>query len=374
MRKVSWRWVGRALFGALLLGALIFARSTAWFAAFGGTLSGERLARAQKSSHYANGHFQNPVPTNMMAGSFWDMFKRQFLGGESRAPARPLPIQERHGGDYAAPPASGLRATWTGHSTVLLEIDAHRLLFDPIWSERGSPSNLIGPRRMHPVPLALEELPPLDAVIITHDHYDHLDMWTIKRLVDKSARFVVPLGVGAHLDAWDVPASKIIELDWGESTRVGFATATATPARHYSGRGVSDTDGTLWASWVITGARHRVFVSGDSGYFDGFKRIGDEYGPFDLTLLKIGSYGANWPDIHMTPEEAITAHLELRGRVLIPLHWATFNLAYHPWSEPPERAVEAAAKERVLLVIPRPGELVEPSAPPPPSTWWREAR
>jgi L-ascorbate metabolism protein UlaG (beta-lactamase superfamily) len=368
-RKKIWRY---ALLGLVLLGALILVRSTDWLAAFGGRLEGDRLARVHASPHYAGDRFQNPVPTRKLTGSWWEMLKRQFLGSELRAPEKALPIAVRRREDFAVLPGSGLRATWIGHSTVFVEIDGHRLLFDPIWSERGSPSTLVGPRRFHPAPLPLEELPRIDAVIITHDHYDHLDMATIRQLIGKGPVFLVPLGVGAHLEKWGVPRASITELDWGERQKLGSLTATATPARHFSGRGIADGDSTLWASWVVAGVKHRIFVSGDTGYFDGFRRIGAEHGPFDLTVLKVGAYGSAWPEIHVTPEEAVQAHLDLRGKVLLPVHWGTFNLAYHAWYEPAERAVLAAAAQRVVLVVPRPGDSVEPSSVPSLVPWWRE--
>ena len=358
---------------ALLIGALaVAADSTRWFAAFGGKLEGARLERARRSPRFDGGKFVNPIPTNLLEpGSTWEMIRHQLLGGEERVPPRPLPVVARLAADYADPPASGLRATWIGHASTLVEIDGIRLLTDPIWSDRASPSTLVGPRRFHPPPLPLESLPPIDVVLISHDHFDHLDMATVQALAARGARFAVPLGVGAHLEAWSVPAAQVIELDWGEATRVGDLQVIATPARHYSGRNPLRRDAMLWSSWVVKGPRHRLFFSGDSGFFDGFKAIGAAHGPFDLTLIKIGACDRTWQEIHLSPEEAVRAHQDLGGRLLLPVHWGTFNLAFHAWNAPAEEAVAAAAARGVSLVIPRPGQLVEPASPPPLETWWR---
>ena len=348
------------------------ATSTRWFLTFGGTLQGARLERARHSPQFDGEKFVNPIPTNMLKpGSTWEMIRHQLFGDEQRVPPSPPPVVARATADYSAPPASGLRATWIGHASTLVEIDGHRLLTDPIWSERASPSTWVGPRRFHPPPLPLEALPHVDVVIISHDHFDHLDMATVLALAARGTRFAVPLGVGAHLEAWSIPAAQVTELDWGESLKVGELELTATPARHYSGRNPLRRDGTLWSSWVVKGPRHRLFFSGDSGYFDGFKAIGAAHGPFDLTLIKIGACDRTWQDIHMSPEEAVKAHVDLGGRFLLPVHWGTFNLAFHAWNAPAEEALASAIARGVALAIPRPGQWVEPSNPPPLEPWWR---
>jgi L-ascorbate metabolism protein UlaG (beta-lactamase superfamily) len=256
---------------------------------------------------------------------------------------------------------------------VLVEIDGARILLDPVWARRASPSSIIGPRRFFPPPLALEDLPPLDAIMTSHDHYDHLDRGVIRELAKNRAqaraRFVVPLGVGAHLEKWGVTPDRITELDWGESATVGPLRLTATPARHFSGRGLFDRNHTLWASWVVKGPAHSVFHSGDTGPFNGFGAIGAEHGPFDLTLVKIGAYDVAWPDIHLNPEQAVDAHRDLKGKVLLPIHWGTFNLAFHSWDEPADRIV--AASTGTTVVMPKPGESIEPGKPPPVTPWWR---
>lgn len=266
--------------------------------------------------------------------------------------------------------AGACAATWLGHSTVLLEIGGRRVLTDPVWSERVSPSAAVGPRRAHPVPARVEELPRLDAVLISHDHYDHLDTATIDRLVRlQTAPFVVPLGVGSHLRAWGVPEDRIVELDWGGSTDLDGLTLTCTEARHFSGR-LFTANTTLWSSWLVESGGRRAFFGGDSGYTDAFAELGRQHGPVDLTVLPIGAYDARWPDVHMDPAEAVRAHLDLRGEVLLPIHWATFDLAFHAWAAPADWARAEAAARGVRLAQPRPGQRLDTAEDLPTEVWW----
>ena len=349
--------------------------------AFGAQPRGERLARIRRSPHFKDGVFQNPGGTarTVPSGSRRDLAK-VFLDKEQRplrAPGGTVPVHATTLADLAKPPTTGLRVTWMGHSSVLAEIDGHRVLFDPVWGERCSPFPFVGPRRLHPVPLPLAALGPVDVVVVSHDHYDHLDMPTIKALAGTDTVFAVPLGVGAHLEHWGVSADRLRELDWHESTKVRGLTLTATPARHFCGRGLRNTQHTLWASWSVAGEEHRVYHSGDTGYFEGFREIGASHGPFDVTMIQIGAYSEFWPDIHMTPEEGLRAHLDLQGGtphgVLLPIHWGTFNLAPHPWAEPGEWTKEAAEEAGQAVALPRPGEPFEPAGKLPADAWWRSA-
>lgn len=363
-----------ALSAALIAVVVVLIASTGWLDALGAAPKGERLARIRRSPNYRDGAFRNPSATSLTADAgTWRMLRHWLGGKEQREPPGPIPIVRMTRSSFDQPPASGLRATWLGHSTVLVEIDGARVLFDPVWGRRASPSSLVGPKRFHEPPLAIEDLPPLDAIVASHDHYDHLDrdfVRTIARSDRQSrARFVVPLGVGAHLERWGVAPDRITELDWTESTVVGPLTFTATEARHFSGRGLTRNH-TLWASWSVKGPRHRIFHSGDTGPFAGFANIGAAHGPFDLTLIKIGAYDPTWPDIHLNPEQAVDAHRKLRGKLLLPIHWGTFNLAFHAWDEPADRVV-AAAGAGVGLIVPRPGESIEPSTARPTEPWWR---
>jgi L-ascorbate metabolism protein UlaG (beta-lactamase superfamily) len=345
-------------------------------AAIGGRPAGERLERMCRCKQYRDGRFHNAVPASVLPppGSRGDLIRELIRSRELRRPPGTIPVVSPSAADLSAPPLGGLRLTWLGHATVLAEIEGRRVLFDPLWSQRCSPSSLVGPRRLHPVPMALEALPPLDAVVISHDHYDHLDMYTVRRLAAlQPAPFVMPLGVGAHLERWGVPVHRIVELDWGEHTELAPAglRLTATAARHFSGR-LRQDNSTLWASWVVAGPNRRLFYTGDSGFFDDYAVIGAEHGPFDATLMQIGAYSPYWPDIHMTPEEGVAAHRAVRGELLVPVHWCTFTLALHSWSEPVERLRAEAAEHGVRLTVPQPGQLVDVDAAPRPKDWWHD--
>lgn len=325
------------------------------------------MARRAKVSIYRDGAFHNIEQPRWVppSGDLRSTVREFVSNSGARRPPGPIPLVRP-----AAPVSDGLHVTWFGHASSLVEMDGARFLLDPVWGQRVSPVP-VGPKRLHPVPHRLEELGRLDAVVISHDHYDHLDLPTVVWLRDNTdAPFVVPLGVSAHLRRWRVPAERIHELDWTESVEIAGVQLTATPARHFSGRAFARNN-TLWASWVLAGERHKVFYSGDSGHFDGYAAIGAEHGPFDAALVQVGAYNVSWPDIHMTPEEGVQAHQEVRGGLLIPVHWATFNLAPHPWAEPVERVLAAAWDASVPIVIPRPGERLDVGDPPKVDEWWR---
>ncbi|MFI6759929.1 MBL fold metallo-hydrolase [Micromonospora sp. NPDC050417] len=352
--------------------------ATAWAVrdipvALGARASGDRAARLRASPQFAGDSFRNQASTRtMMAESGRNVLLQALFGGHRRRPAEPVPLVDPGPAEPASAPADELAIVWYGHASALVEIEGRRVLIDPMWSERCSPSRLVGPRRLHPPPVPLAELPPIDAILISHDHYDHLDLGTVRALLrSQSAPFLVPLGVGAHLARWGVPAERIVELDWTESVDLAGLRFTATAAQHFSGRALT-RNRTLWGSWVIAGANRRVFYSGDSGYFAGYAEIGRRHGPFDVTLIQVGAYAPAWPEIHMFPEEAVTAHLDLRGELLIPVHWATFNLAVHSWTDPVDRLWREAKARDVRLAVPRPGERVVVDLPPPVDGWWQE--
>jgi L-ascorbate metabolism protein UlaG (beta-lactamase superfamily) len=353
-------WVVRALHGAP--------------AALGATPA-EIETVARRSPNFRHGAFVNLDPASGVSLDreeqrkvIWDLIGSR---GASR-PRASIPVVEPPA--PAEPAATRLSVCWFGHSSALIEIDGYRVLADPVWSRRCSPSRTVGPERMHEVPMPLEALAAVDAVLISHDHYDHLDIDTVLGLArTQRAPFVVPLGVGAHLRRWGIQESRIIELDWNESHQIGELALVCTPARHFSGR-LFSRNTTLWASWVIAGPRHRAFFGGDTGYTKSFAEIGMDHGPFDLTLLPIGAYHPAWPDIHMNPEEAVRAHLDIAEAdcaVLVPIHWATFRLAPHPWAEPVERLLRAADPAGVRVEVPRPGQCVEPDSAPTSDPWWQ---
>jgi L-ascorbate metabolism protein UlaG (beta-lactamase superfamily) len=259
-----------------------------------------------------------------------------------------------------------------GHSTLLLKLRGEFWLTDPVFGERASPFKRVGPKRFHAPPIALEDLPPLRGVLLSHDHYDHLDRDTVLALAAGTAVFVTPLGVGDRLIEWGIDASKVRQLDWWQNIDVDGVSLTATPAQHFSGRSLFDGNSTLWASWVIVDDDLRVFFSGDTGYFDGFATIGERLGPFDVTLIETGAYDAQWPYVHMQPEETVQAHIDLRGRWLVPIHNGTFDLAMHRWTEPFERVTGLALAHGVAVSTPRMGERLSLEAPHRGERWWRE--
>jgi L-ascorbate metabolism protein UlaG (beta-lactamase superfamily) len=297
----------------------------------------------------------------------------EFLrGGGRRVPRGPLPsLDPRETWRRVA--GSGLRATWLGHSTVLLEIDGVRVLTDPVWGQRASPLRLAGPKRFQPVPVALRELPPIDLVVISHDHYDHLDHGTITRLARLSVPFVTSLGVGAHLEAWGVPSERITELDWWESHRLPGTelVITAAPSQHFSGRGLKDRNATLWSSIVLRSPRHAVFFSGDTGLTTEYAAIAERLGPFDLVMLEVGAFHPAWGDIHLGPANALKAWQLLGGGAFLPVHWGTFSLAMHAWDEPVETLLQLAPAFDAPLLMPMLGQAVEPAQREAVTPWWR---
>jgi L-ascorbate metabolism protein UlaG (beta-lactamase superfamily) len=363
---------------AVALGAVTAGAAAAWAArevpaAMGGDPTrGARGERVRTSPRYRDGVFHNPPAPERPAesGRGRTILRELLLGKQLRHPSRPIPVVRGVAGEAEADPA--LAVTWFGHSTALLEIEGQRLLLDPVWSERCSPSQSVGPRRMHQPPLDIEELPRIDAVLISHDHYDHLDMHSVRTIArtQPHTRFLVPLGVGAHLERWGVDLARVDELDWEEQAQIGALRVVCTSAHHFSGRGFAN-NGTLWSSWAVIGAEHRVFYSGDSGYFDGFAATGKALGPFDLTLVQIGAYSEHWQDIHMTPEEGVSTHLDVRGGLMVPVHWCTFVLGLHDWSEPVLRLCADADARGVQVAVPRPGERIEVARPPKLDHWWR---
>lgn len=316
--------------------------------------------------------FQNPIPTSIMTGPVLKTLAAYLTAKAERVPLTPIGPFHTDTSVFNTLPESGLRITWIGHSSLLIELDGYRILTDPVWSQRVSFSSAVGPKRFFAPPLALSQLPSLDLIICSHDHYDHLDHQTIRQLALTNTPFVCSEGVGFYLEKWGVSRSRITELNWGDSTQVADELKiTATPARHFSGRGIWNRNTTLWSSFVLKGPKHNIFFGADSGWFDGFRDIGDQFGPFDLTMLEIGAYGDTWPDIHMGPENASNAHLALRGKQMMPIHWGTFNLALHAWREPIERLLVAAKEKNITLFAPQPGLPTEANGEAVVSGWWK---
>ena len=335
---------------------------------------GARLERIQASPRFDGERFRNryPIAPGLRDPNAKMPTISEFLcGGERRFPKGPLPSTNPHDA-WTKAPSSGLRATWLGHSTVLIEIDGVRVLTDPVWGPRASPTTLAGPKRFQPVPIALKTV-PIDVVVVSHDHYDHLDYPTIRELAKRDVPFVTSLGVGAHLELWGIRPGRIVELDWWEAHAVPNTgiTITAAPSQHFSGRGLHDRNATLWSSMVIRSPRHAVFFSGDTGLTTEYEAIRDRLGPFDLVMLEVGAFHPAWGDIHLGPENALKAHKLLGGGAFLPVHWGTFSLAMHAWDQPAEVLVKSASKEGAQLVMPRLGEAIEPSHIEKVEPWWR---
>jgi L-ascorbate metabolism protein UlaG (beta-lactamase superfamily) len=337
--------------------------------------TGLRLERMQASPRWAGTGFHNvhPIPSGLRDLSVRAPSMTEFLcGGGRRVPSRGLPALDPRQ-QWLHAPATGLRATWLGHSTVLIEIDGLRLLTDPVWGPRASPSRLAGPKRFQPVPVALRAMPPIDAVLLSHDHYDHLDYPTIRELARTDVPFITSLGVGAHLEAWGVGAERITELDWWQSHTLPDteASVTAAPSQHFSGRTLKDRNATLWSSLVIRTPKHTVFFSGDTGLTTEYAAIRTRLGPFDLVMLEVGAFHPSWGDIHLGPEHALEALSLLGGGPFLPIHWGTFSLAIHDWDQPPETLLALAPKTGAQLLMPQLGEAVEPAREHALRPWWR---
>jgi len=337
--------------------------------------AGERLERMQASPMWAGDRFHNihPVLPNLRDPSVPMPSIKDFLyGGKRRVPQHPLPSLNPLD-VWKKKSQSGLRITWLGHSTLLIEMDGVRILTDPVWGPRASPSALIGPKRFQPVPVSLREMPPVDMVIVSHDHYDHLDYPTIRALAKTTVPFVTSLGVGAHLEYWSVQPQRISELDWWQSITVPNTDVviTAAPSQHFSGRGLKDRNATLWSSFVIRSPRHSVFFSGDTGLTTEYQTVRERLGPFDVVMLEVGAFYPAWGDIHLGPDNAVKAHAMLGG-LFMPIHWGTFSLAMHAWDQPVERLLEIAPQTGAPLLMPMLGQPIEPVHIERITPWWRD--
>lgn len=328
---------------------------------FGGVASKQQQELFSKSKHYKDGKFLNNGGVKMEM-SFKDSFKAMWILFKSNSNAKPnknIAVQKIDSITIANY-NSKTRFIWFGHSTFLLQIKGKNLLIDPMFGDVPAPNPLLGNKRFsNRLPIEIEKLPSIDAVLITHDHYDHLDYESIQKLKSKVNMFYTPLGIGIHLLKWGVEKERIIELDWWQEIKFDELTIRCTPAQHFSGRGISDREKTLWCSWIIQSDDENLFFSGDSGYASHFKEIGEQYGPFDFAFMECGQYNNLWPLVHMLPEETAQAGLDIKAKKMMPIHWGAFKLASHSWTDPVERISKKAKELNVDLVIPKIGEIVE---------------
>jgi len=285
-------------------------------------------------------------------------------------PSKPIPVRPLTQKQLEQLPSHTDSIIRFGHSTIYANLSGQRWLIDPVFSDRASPFSFLGPKRFHQPPISLNQLPKLHGVIISHDHYDHLDKASVKQLESLVDVFIVPLGVDKHLTDWGIAANKIQALDWWQSYTVNDVTITATPTQHFSGRGLFDRNETLWASYAIQSKNSNIYFSGDSGYFEGFKEIGERLGPFDLTMVETGAYDKDWATIHMTPPESIQAHIDLQGKAVMPIHNGTFDLAFHSWYDPFVQSHQLATEKNIPIVTPVMGEVIFVNHMASSQQWW----
>jgi L-ascorbate metabolism protein UlaG (beta-lactamase superfamily) len=341
---------------------------------FGNVPADEHQEKFARLSNYQDGKFQNQVPTHVgltFRQTLSVTRKFFFDKGNGKTPEAPLPMERLDSAIMSDRAEDIARLTWFGHSAILLEIDGKKILMDPMLGQHAGPLPLISPRRYNKeLPLEIEQLPFVDVVVISHDHYDHLDYGSIRKLKDKVGRFYVPLGVGDHLKSWGVKSSAITELNWWEESQFGGFTFVCAPARHFSGRAFKSNT-TLWCSWVIRSSSRQFYFSGDSGYGPHFKEIGDRYGTMDFVMMECGQYNELWTAIHMMPEETVQATLDVKGKLLLPIHWGAFTLAMHPWTDPVDRVTAEASRRNLPVATPKIGEVIHLNGGEiPDARWW----
>lgn len=354
-------WLRRLLFGLGGLAALVLVIVSAiglyYRDAFGVRASARDFAALEGSAQWVakDKVFENPEPlwNNTSVMAMIEAYQNKSPFAVPQDPSKEIPLVTPSAKQLA--PESGVSVTWFGHSSLYLSVDGASFLIDPVWYS-SSPIPWLGPERWFAPTVALKDLPVPDAVVISHDHYDHLDYESIVEIKDWNTKFFVPLGVAGHLAMWGVDPSKIVELDWHQERSIAGLRVVCTPSRHASGRGVLDQNATLWAGWAFVGDTHRVYYSGDTGLFDGMKEIGTKLGPFDLAMIEVGQYHPNWPDWHLGPEQAVLASTWVKAKRMLPVHWGAFDLAMHSWTAPIERTEIEAARLGVDLITPRPGE------------------
>ncbi len=364
-------WIGLTLLGmvvSIALAGIIFVNVAPQI---GQRPEGKDLERISKSPHYSQNKFVNLTLTT--TGDIVEALQKMpdMMSSTGKVPEAPLPVVFSKTDDYAD---SIAYITWYGHSAFLIETAGMRILLDPMLGDMASPLPFGSKRFAYQAPIPVDKLTDIDVVVISHDHYDHLDYPTVVALKDEVKQFVTPLGIGSHLKRWGVEESAITELDWWQSTTVKNVELTACPSRHFSGRGLTDRDATLWAGWVIATEAHKMYFSGDSGYGDHFREIGKRYGAFDLAMIECGQYNEAWSNIHMMPEESVQAGLDLGARLAMPIHWGAFRLAPHHWTDPVERFQRKAQAEKLPYILPQIGERFRLGVDLPQNSWWQNVK
>lgn len=341
----------------------------------GESASGVRLEEIQNSPQFREGKFQNSVPTetNFPISKYFKVMYQFVTNTKGREPEERIETFAFDPEKWVSRNENEIMLSWFGHSTALIKIDGKTILADPVFGERASMFSFMGPKKFdYSHHMNVNQLPEIDLVIISHDHYDHLDYPTITQLKDRVKLFYVPLGVASHLESWGVPADNIRTFDWWDEQNLDEnIKLTFTPTRHFSGRGLTDKFSTLWGSWVIEGSAQKMYFSGDSGYFSGFKEIGEKFGEFDLALIECGAYNKeNWPDIHMLPEQSVQAALDVKAKIAMPIHWGKFNLALHLWKDPVERFKKAARSNGLNTHTPKVGKVLMIPSGYSSDEWW----
>ena len=355
-----------AIIGIAILGGLLYSFNPQK----GGKISKKYRLELENSPNFDGKVFKNPIKTEMAAPK-WDTMKEFFKKGTNRKPNKPINTEKFDTHNFQT--TDDLKFSWFGHSSVLLKIEGINLLIDPVFSERTSMFTWMGPKQFdYENYMSIKDLPKVDAVLISHDHYDHLDYKVILELKEKVDLFYVPLGVRVHLEKWGVAAEKIIDLDWWDEVKYGEdLKIVLTPSRHFTGRGLTNRMSTLWGSYAILGSEKKVYFSGDSGYFDGFKEIGEKFGPFDLAFIECGQYNEDWEAIHMMPKQSVQAAADVKAKNVVPIHWGKFKLSLHDWTEPVEVFIEEARKYTYKTLTPKPNEIILLSDDVKTNYWWR---
>lgn len=354
------------VFAVIVIAAVLFLKLNP---AFGGRASKEDKADyAERADNYADEWFSYPEEWELDGVS-----EDKPISQKDTKPQEELPIKSPDFDDK--PDIEEVNVTWFGHSNLLVQMHGMNILIDPVFSERTSPVSFIGPKRFSELPLEIDELPHIDIAVISHDHYDHLDMDSVKALDEKTDRFIVPLGVENHLERWGISADKVTNMAWWEETQINGLTVACTPARHASGRGLDRLAPTLYASWVFEDEYHRIFESGDTGYGGHFGEIHKRYGDFDLVMMDCAQFNMKWHYIHMFPEESAEAAQTLGAKTAMPIHWGAFVLSSHAWDDPPERFTSAAESNGMTVVTPQIGETMRLEKPEDyQDRWWKDIK